>query len=241
MGLKTGKVLSYATRCKACRICESSKKSGKVAKTDDCRKNHVGSSKSVERDVAVELWTNALDSGTQFSTYVGDDDSTTIADILNKVPYNVEKWSDTIHTKRSLTTRLFNLKDRFKIQNCSTLSNKVINYYAKCFSYVVAQNAGNPELLKSGINSIVPHSFGEHSLCDISWCGFQKCPERYKHTDLPNGKSLYGEPLKNALTNIFSEYATDIVVKKLSPCANSQRNESLNNTIATKNPKTRYY
>ena len=125
--------------------------------------------------------------------------------------------------------------------NCSTLSNKVINYYAKCLSYVVAQNAGKPELLKSGVNSIVPHSFGEHSLCDISWCGFQKCPERYKHTDLPNGKSLYGEPLKNALTNIFSEYATDIVVKKLSPCANSQRNESLNNTIATKKPKTRYY
>ena len=128
---------------------------------------------------------------------------TTVADILNKVPYNVEKWSDTIHTKRSLTARLFNLKDRYKIQNCSTLSNKVINYHAKCFSYIVAQDAGNPEFLKCGINSIVPHSFGEHSLCDISWCGFQKCPEGYKNTDLPNGKSLYGEPLKNALTNIL--------------------------------------
>ncbi|XP_068673244.1 uncharacterized protein [Montipora foliosa] len=243
MGLKTGKVLSYATRCKACRVCESSKKSEKVAKTHDCRKNHVGSSKSMERDVAIELWTNALDSGTHFSTYVGDDDSTTIADILSKVPYKVEKWSDTIHTKRSLTTRLYNLKDCFKNPNCSTLSNKVISYYAKCFSYAVTQNAGNPELLKSGINSIVPHSFGEHSACNIhvSWCGFKKCPDGYKHTELPNGKCLHGEPLKNALTNIFSEYATDIVVKKLSPCANSQRNESQNNTIATKNPKTRYY
>ena len=47
--------------------------------------------------------------------------------------------------------------------------------------------------------------------------------------------------MKNALTNIFSEYATDIVVKKPSPCANSQRNEILNNTIATKKPKTQYY
>ena len=48
--------------------------------------------------------------------------------------------------------------------------------------------------------------------------------------------------MKNALTNIFSEYATDIVViKKLSPCTKSQQNESLNNTIVTKNPKTRYY
>ena len=77
--------------------------------------------------------------------------------------------------------------------------------------------------------------------CNISWCGFKKCPEGYKHTELPNGKSLNGEPLKNALTNIFSEYATDIVVKKLSACANSQHNKSLNNTIATKNPKTWYY
>ena len=28
MGLVTGKVLSYATRCKSCRVCDSSKKSG---------------------------------------------------------------------------------------------------------------------------------------------------------------------------------------------------------------------
>ena len=103
MGLKTGKVLSYATRCKACRVCESSKKSGKVAKTHDCRKNHAGSSKSMEIDVAVELWTNALDSGTQFSTYVGDDDSTAIADILNKVPYKVEKWSCRYNTNQTFS------------------------------------------------------------------------------------------------------------------------------------------
>ena len=107
--------------------------------------------------VAVELWTYALDSGTQFSTYVGDGDSTTIADILNKVPYKIKKWSDTIHTKRSLTTRLYNLKDRFKNPNSSTLSYKVISYNAKCFSYAVTQNAGNPEFWKSSINSIVPH------------------------------------------------------------------------------------
>ena len=83
MGLKTGKVLSYATRCKACRVCESSRKIRKSG--------NVGSSKSTDRDVAVELWTNALDSGTQFSTSVGVDESTTIADILNKVPYKVKE------------------------------------------------------------------------------------------------------------------------------------------------------
>ena len=55
-----------------------------------------------KRDVAVELWSNALDSGTQFSTYVGDDDSTT--DILNKVPHH-----SSLQSERSLQKfKLFN-------------------------------------------------------------------------------------------------------------------------------------
>ena len=245
MGLVTGKVLSYATRCKSCRVCDSSKRSGKAAKNHDCRKNHAGSSKSMERDVACELWRSAPEAGVKFSTFVGDDDSTTLADIHAKVPYDVQKWSDTVHTKRSLTSRLYNLKDRVQASklylNCSALSQKAISYFAKCFSYVISQNTGNPDALKVSLNCIVPHAFGDHGLCDISWCGYKKSPLTYKHTDLPHGKDLHGEPLKNTLTSLFSEYATDIVVKKLSPCANSQRNESINSTIATKNPKTRYY
>lgn len=197
----------------------------------------------MERDVAIQLQTSVVDNGIQFTTYVGDDDSTTLVDIHDKVPYNVEKWSDIIHTKRSLTNRLYNLKDRFKDPSCSVLSNKVITYFGKCFSYAMSQNAGNLETLKSSLTfSRVPHSFRDHNSCNISWCaGYKKSPESYKHTDLPNGKDLHGEPLRNALTNIFSEYNTDSVAEKLSPCANSQRNESLYSTVSTKNPKTRYY
>jgi hypothetical protein len=39
----------------------------------------------------------------------------------------------------------------------------------------------------------------------------------------------------------MNEYTTDIVLKKLAPCLNSQRNESRNGTIGSKNPKIRYY
>ena len=243
--LQKGIILSYSTRCKSCRVCDSSNRSGKAAKNHDCRTDHSGSSKSMERDVACELWRSAPEAGVKFSTYVGDDDSTTLADIHAKVPYDVQKWSDTVHTKRSLTSRLYNLKDRIQASklypNCSILSQKVISYFAKCFSYAISQNKGNPGSLKASLNCIVPHAFGEHDLCDMSWCGYKKSPLTYKHSDLPNGKDLHGEPLKNNLTSIFSEYATDIVVNKLSPCANSQRNESINSTITTKNPKTRYY
>ena len=58
---------------------------------------------------------------------------------------------------------------------------------------------------------------------------------------MPNGKDLFGDSLKKALSDILDEYSTDIVVNKLTPCANSQRNESLNSTIGSKDSKTRFY
>lgn len=39
----------------------------------------------------------------------------------------------------------------------------------------------------------------------------------------------------------MSMHSTDIVVNKLAPCANSQRNENLTSTIGSKNPKTSLY
>ena len=39
----------------------------------------------------------------------------------------------------------------------------------------------------------------------------------------------------------INEYCTDTVILKIAPCANSQRNESRNSVIGTKNLKTRYY
>ena len=135
------------------------------------------------RDVACQLWCSAPDARAKYSTYIGDDDSTTLADINSKVPYNIEKYSDVIHTKRSMTTRLFNLKDHFKNPNCSILSSKVINYFLKCFSYAISQNIGDPQNLRASLNCIVPHAFGNHMLCDLSWCGYKQSPDTYKHSN----------------------------------------------------------
>ena len=55
-------------------------------------------------------------------------------------------------------------------------------------------------------------------------------------------KISLGDPLKKkALSEILDVYSSDTVVNKLTPCANSQRNESLNSTIGSKNSKTRFY
>ena len=241
MSLATGKVLDYVTKNKACRSCESAKRAGRQPKQHDCRKNHSGSSKAMEASAAVELFTNVAKSNVKISTYAGDDDSTTELHLKQKVPYRVEKWSDTVHIKRSLTTRLYNLSQRSKFPNCSTLSQKVINYLVKCFTYCIAQNKGNHTKMKTGMQNIVPHAFGDHRGCDESWCGSKKDPENYNHEDLPYGKDLHRDNLKSALISLFGDYSTDTVIQKLVPAANSQRDESLNSVVGSKNPKIRYY
>ena len=159
----------------------------------------------------------------KYSTYTGDDDSTTAAHICEKVCYKVEKLSDIVHMKRSLTTRLY---------NSSTLSQKVINYLVKYFSYAITQNKGNSiEIKKKTIECIVPHAFGDHTECKTSWCGYKRDLNNYKHKSLPHGKDIFGESLKNALNNIFCDYCMETVVAKIAPCSNSQRNETLNSVV----------
>ena len=181
-------------------------------------------------------------SNIRYSVYIGDDDSlSTLSQISDKVPYGVEKRSYTTHAKRSLTSRLNNISEHSKFKNCSALSQKVINYLAKCFGYCVAQNKENPSELKKSLAQMVPHAFGDHASCSSSWCRNHNNPTTYRHNDLSHGKDLHGEQLRNTLTQLFDEYSTDTVVSKLAPCENSQRNESLNSVIGTKNPKTRNY
>ena len=70
MGVTTGKVMDYATRCKNCRFCAQPKAKGEQPTTHDCRKNHKGSSKSMESSVACELWNKAPLSNTRYTIYI---------------------------------------------------------------------------------------------------------------------------------------------------------------------------
>lgn len=70
----------------------------------DCRANWGGSSKGMESDLAVEMLNTKKDDTFQVSTLIGDDDSTTMAMVRQKVNHQVEKWSDVNHAKKSLGT-----------------------------------------------------------------------------------------------------------------------------------------
>ena len=168
----------------------------------------------MEPDVAVDLFKRAVENNVKYNIYTGDDDAATQAHIKDEVPYEVEKYSDTVHTKRSLVSKLYALKLNKKFPGCSQLSVKVIGYLGKCFGYCVAQYKNNPQALQIAIQNIVPHAFGKHQNCDDVWCHYREDPASYNHNDLPFGKDLHGDELEKALTTVFNEYSTDVVVKK---------------------------
>ena len=117
MGIQTGNMLAYATRCKSCRVCDHAQKREIEPRRYNCRKNHDGSSKAMEPAVACELWNSASTKNAKFFIYVGDDDTTTLCHSSQNVPYGVEKWSDIVHAKCSLTSRMCNLSTPCKLQN----------------------------------------------------------------------------------------------------------------------------
>lgn len=66
---------------------------------------------------------------------------TTADHIRENVPCPVQKWTDIIHAKRSLTALLLNLP---------------LNYLSKCLGYSVNQSKGNTTSLKQSLESIMP-------------------------------------------------------------------------------------
>ena len=58
-----------------------------------------------------------------------------------------------MYPKGSLTTRLYNLSQHGKFVNSSTLSQKVINTWSKCFTYSMSQKEGNPSALQKSLKA----------------------------------------------------------------------------------------
>jgi len=72
------------------------------------------------------------------------------------------------------------------------------------------------------------------------WCAYRDSA-KYKHKDLPYGKDLTGKNLRKALEDVFEIHTNKFFFKKIAQNASSQRNESLNSTMGSKNTEIRFY
>lgn len=181
VGHETKKCIDYKTKNSYCRICYNAQTNNEPARAHDCRKNHEGSSKSMEASAAVELFSKG-----NYAVLIGDDDSTVISRLHNEVDSTILKWSDANHALCSFKRKLYEFRGKSLGVDSDNITDSVIEHLAKCFSYCLYQNQNDPKELKVGLQRIVPHSFGDHSNCQ-DWCMYKKDPQNYKHSTLPGG------------------------------------------------------
>ena len=96
IGTESEKIL---TRISNCKKCEMNKVMGRVME-HDCRMNWGGSSKSMESDLAIDMFVSGTTEKARISTIFVDEDSTIMAKIKEAVPHEVTKESDINHAKK---------------------------------------------------------------------------------------------------------------------------------------------
>ncbi|XP_052080047.1 uncharacterized protein LOC127718130 [Mytilus californianus] len=236
IGKTTGKVVNHKVRISSCRICERAKSRGVLPRQHKCRKNWSGSAKGMEPDMVVEMLKELDEKGVDILEVVGDDDSTGFDRAKRLMPNSkMEKISDRNHIKHNIISKINELKPKHK-----ELSGMVCDAIVKNFTYVVNQNVGNPSGIEDGLHASIKHIFGEHDNCNETWCGYLKDKDSYIHSNLPRGKDLCSSELRSDLEKLFIQKMVP-QSKKLSNLGSSQANESFNNLIALKAPKTKHF
>lgn len=210
-------------------------KKGCDVKEHDCRKNWEGSSKAMESDMCISMLKNLESNDVCVGTIIMDNDSTTISKARSEVKADLKKQCDRNHLLKDFTNKLYDIR---KAKNFRELTPKTISHISKCFRYCVSQNQEDTEKMKKNLLALGKHVFGDHSYCG-SWCGYLQNPLKYKPKHLPYSRYLCDEKLKITLMDLLHKYSSD--ADKLTHLGSSQANESLNNAISSKAPKTNFF
>ena len=167
-----------------------------------------------------------------------DNDSTTIKRLI-EAHGPIDKLSDQNHTKKCISNGLYAVNSTHK----ELKRTQTVNYITKNFSYGLTQKQGDVDGLRARLDQVVPHMYGEHTACE-DWCAFKKDPAKYDHNpsnfrykSLPYKKPLQCPRLRATLEGMVSVYKNK--ASSLAVLGSTQANESFNNIVASKAPKSR--
>lgn len=231
IGVQSGKIIAYKSFNRMCKQCQIIAATGNYVE-HDCRLNYSGCAKGMEAEGAVALVTNSQslkDANVQIGGFTADNDSGSKKAVQEATDYPVLIQSDISHTKKNFKNMLWEIgKDKSKDPD-SELSKDMIVQFVRSFSSAVHQNKGQLEDMKSSILSIISHAKGDHSHCK-DWCGVVSKKSNYESTIALENDILIDEVEKliEKVANNAECYLT---------AGSSQANESVNNTMASKNPK----
>ena len=155
IGEKAGKIVDCEVKIKRCRVCDIAVRNVAPPRQHNCRKNHDGSSKSMEQESAVASLTRLTEKGIEVTT---DEDSTIHQHISIRVPSTIRKRkTDYDHVKKSITKKLYKLRNEQKVKQ---LNPKIIGYFGRCFGYCLKRNKVEKLAIKMSCCQLFPLFLG---------------------------------------------------------------------------------
>ena len=167
MGLATGKVVTYSTKCKMCRVCSYNKWTGKEKKAWLSKKTQ---------------WISKIN-GKGCCLWTVEKSSSIWSQIFNlcrgwwlnnpcrhkeQSPLwcweMVRCWSCQ-EIPQYQTIQSWRLLQRIELLNSQFKDYKLHHWVLQ---FLCQPNVGDPESLKQDLKKIIPYAFGEHTCCNVS-------------------------------------------------------------------------
>ena len=112
VGVKTKKVIVYATRSKRCAVCYAAEKIGQLPHSHGCRQKFNKSSMAMEADAVADIAKELQSDGGEIGIMIKDDGSSAIKGLAEVAGEEVQKFSDLNHVKRNFGNWLYELKGK---------------------------------------------------------------------------------------------------------------------------------
>lgn len=232
IGTETGKIVAFDVKSRRCRKCEAAAKENRTVEVHECYRNWTGSSKAMEPAMGVEMISELKEKNCAVKSLTMDNDSTTIQRV-RAIHGNIEKRCDTNHTKKGVRNSLYASNTTHK----DLRNTKTVKYIVRMIMYALHQNQGDVLGVRSRLQQVVPHMFGDHTKCDTVWCEYHKDPTNFVYKDLPFKRPLSDAALRVDLENLIERYSLN--ADKFAFLGSSQANEAFNTIVASKAPKSR--
>lgn len=252
--IDTGKVLDVEIMSKYCTCKNRLRKEHE----ENCKANYYGTSGGMELAGAKAVFLRSLDRGVRYKTYLGDGDSKAFTTVANEKPYGpdfiIEKIECVGHVQKRMGSRLLRLKNKSKqiklsdgkgLGGKNRLTDDKILSIQKYYGLAIRRNPGNLEDMRKAVWAGYFHLCSsnerpQHGLCpngSESWCKYNKAIaqnqtyDHSKHTHLP-------EVIMEHIKPIFRDLASPDLLSKCLHGKSQNVNESLNNVIWNRLPKT---
>lgn len=254
----TGKVLDMECVTKYCQKCAQNR----TQCQEGCLKNYSGSSGGMEGVGVVNIFARSIETrGVRYVKYLGDGDSNSYGSICAKKPYGevaIEKLECIGHIQKRLGSRLRRLKNKMKgvklddgkvLGGKGRLTDEAIDKLQNYYGLAIRRNVNDVNKMHKQVWAIYFHKLStntnpQHALCPKgvdSWCGFQKTDavsdspqETYSH------KNSLPEVVMTTIKPIFKDLSDKSLLSKCTHGKTQNPNESLNNVIWARVPKTNF-